>query len=903
MIRRSCTPGAGPTRLLDRPYYRLCFVIRTVVKPTPGACETTSCGGSCSPGTIEITTVTCPSGGKKPQKLCCPIASAPDPSTCTWRGGPGLCNGQCHGGEVALASSKDGGNGHCSDGRQFYCCPIPEVADGAGINCGWKDKCSDDQTILTFAGTFLEDIAPIAGLAGLFGPDLEDALDQLDIDNEKQYCCGKEEATNWKDCYWAGTTGKFLNSCDDNHCNTGIEVELTTSYFGEGETCAPMYERQRAFCCTPASGRSLFLPVPLEYLFPNPPSSNIADPVFNLEVDDTWGTGNAEGEDEPNNASFGFVVITAPDEVSVSLDKRDGAPWEVFDCLDSESEGEHTVRVICTDSSPGSRCRDIHLGDGVPGTILQMPAGCGPGKYAVAKAMDLSPVQDLLHHLARRSDLSGAPVYDLKFDYDFRRVPRTYGDSQMRIDFSNEEGYWDAVVDRPGQTKKKKRDLEEVRKNQKRWLEEEWREAYHKGGLSRHELHRRWFGSDVIAWLANLVGVGQAEATVELNHHVDETLQIILMDEQYGPCPFGVTQVQANIRATLEANVQVDTLFGITIIVTLGSPLDLSNSYLYFKNKGKVTAQFQVDAVASISWNSGDIKLIGLDNFPGATFRVPGVVTIGPNMAVYASADASVTLSAHLQAEVNIVSWDIQQTYPQTNQYPVSALDSPNYDGTQTLGSPSVSASVSAVGELALHLKPKVTFGIWNVPDCSVDLVMDGFVIFHAEAGLSTDSDNTCPFTYGIDAGVNIYGQLTAPSFYNWGGTAQVPIASVPRKQITPNTCVGSSTSSKRDVVLLDESINQSTQAVTASPRRAHSIFFEADESAGWQVADSRFWEPNVALLKHDTFSIGPIIAIPESSLSCPGENVTGCLVCSSYRSDDTNLKIRDETYEADACP
>uniref|UniRef100_A0A093UKJ6 Uncharacterized protein n=1 Tax=Talaromyces marneffei PM1 TaxID=1077442 RepID=A0A093UKJ6_TALMA len=158
MIRRSCTPGAGPTLKPTVSYWE---------NQQPGACETTSCGGSCSPGTIEITTVTCPSGGKKPQKLCCPIASAPDPSTCTWRGGPGLCNGQCHGGEVALASSKDGGNGHCSDGRQFYCCPIPEVADGAGINCGWKDKCSDDQTILTFAGTFLEDIAPIAGLAAV----------------------------------------------------------------------------------------------------------------------------------------------------------------------------------------------------------------------------------------------------------------------------------------------------------------------------------------------------------------------------------------------------------------------------------------------------------------------------------------------------------------------------------------------------------------------------------------------------------------------------------------------------------------------------------------------------------------------------------------------------------------
>lgn len=88
-------------------------------------------------------------------------------------------------------------------GRQFYCCPIPEVADGAGINCGWKDKCSSDQTMLTFSGRFLEDYTTLASLTGLRGAALSDALDQLDIDSEKQYCCGTEEAENWKDCYWA----------------------------------------------------------------------------------------------------------------------------------------------------------------------------------------------------------------------------------------------------------------------------------------------------------------------------------------------------------------------------------------------------------------------------------------------------------------------------------------------------------------------------------------------------------------------------------------------------------------------------------------------------------------------------------------------------------------------------
>lgn len=277
-------------------------------------------------------------------------------------------------------------------------------------------------------------------------------------------------------------------------------------------------------------------------------------------------------------------------------------------------------------------------------------------------------------------------------------------------------------------------------------------------------------------------------------------------------------------------------------------------------------------------------------------------MTIGPNLAVYASADAAVTLSAHLEAEVNIVSWDIQQTYPQTDKYPVAALDSPNYDGTQTLGVPSIEASVSASGELALHLKPKVSFGIvfdsrWDVSDCSVDLVLDGYVIFHAEASLSTASDNSCPFSYGIDAGANVYGQLTAPSLYNWGGTMQVPIASVPRKQITPETCAGASTSAKRSVDS-EEFDNQSTSVtdpLSSSPYE-HGDFLGSGDSVR---------EEALRLKQRDTFSIGPIITVPESSLSCPGENVTGCLACDSYGSASSgSLKIRDVVeMEEDSCP
>lgn len=94
-----------------------------------------------------------------------------------------------------------------------------------------------------------------------------------------------------------------------------------------------------------------------------------------------------------------------------------------------------------------------------------------------------------------------------------------------------------------------------------------WREAYQFGDMDRDELHKRWFSEGVIAWLANLIGVSEAEHTEEFTHSVSEKLKVILIDQQFGPCPVGPAQAQANLRATVDANLQVDT-FGVTIIAT-----------------------------------------------------------------------------------------------------------------------------------------------------------------------------------------------------------------------------------------------------------------------------------------------------------------------------------------------
>jgi chitinase len=200
--------------------------------------------------------------------------------------------------------------------------------------------------------------------------------------------------------------------------------------------------------------------VPLEDLFPNPPTGPTVSTKFKLETDPTFGGHITQGTDNPNDAAFGFVVMASPQEIQVSLDRRDGSHWEVYDCLDAKTVGEHKVKMVCTDDSPQSNCHEIGLGHGVPGTILEMPDGCGPGRYAVAKEMSPAADQTLPKHLEKRLDPSlKAIVYDLTFDYDFARVPRGAGDTQIRIDYSNQKGYWNAIVDKAA-SKKRKRSLE-----------------------------------------------------------------------------------------------------------------------------------------------------------------------------------------------------------------------------------------------------------------------------------------------------------------------------------------------------------------------------------------------------------------------------------------------------------
>ncbi|RSL60097.1 hypothetical protein CEP53_005571 [Fusarium sp. AF-6] len=809
-----------------------------------GHCTVNDCGTTgCKSGWIEVDQSLCDRLAGKKTSVCCPFASAPDPEKCTWRGNGVLCNGQCHAGEVALASSQHAGGGDvCTDGRKFLCCE----AEAQVPDCRWtgcNEKCdSSTEKELTWKN------------GNCKGKD------------EKKFCCNKEQ--EWRNCKWHGKPG----NCFDNHCDTGWQVALTTSHGGEGHDCGWASKRHRTYCCDPPKGESPFLPVPLEYLFPDPPNEEEAESDYQLKVDNTWG--GAEDlpfAETPEHSAFGFIIMTSPDELQTTLDKRDGSHWEVFDCHDSVSQEEQTVRMVCTDRSENSNCDKIYLGHGAPGTIVEMPEGCGPGRYAVVKELSPSKNQSLPQHLYKRGIEETEPVFDLTFDYDFRRVPRDLGDTQIRIDYSNENTYWNTIVDKAADSKKRslkrsvKRSLKDVGGSHKRWLEEEWREDLHEGALSKGDLHKRWFGETALDWLkAIFTGVSNK---MELKHSYKEDFILSIVDQDF-TCP----NVDGKLEVYAEMSVEADVNYGFTLIGKLGGSygIDISDSYLYYRTGGNVDSKFVIDAAVTAHFDTGDVLMFSADTF-GAAFTVPGIVTVGPNFKLYGQLEGQATLGVNFETKVKLAEWDVYQTFPVVNKdWEPDVFDPSARSSKQTL-EPEFEYGVSVSGHISAHVKPTITFGIdWNekftsLDSCAVNLVADGHVTFHAEAEAGSNGNSFC---YGIDVGADLYATLEAPKMFSWA-LPKSPFMIMPAQDVTifPSgskeacTAPGSTKRRRRDANFGQGSVNNTTSELSKRATR-----------------------------------YGPMVPRIEG-LVCPGDvdvgDIPGCAACSG--GDDT-LEKRAET-------
>ena len=352
---------------------------------------------------------------------------------------------------------------------------------------------------------------------------------------------GKDKNGNYHDC-------TFELWCDDPF-GCGGEAEI-------------------GFCCNPTSisKETINLPVPLEDLFPtNIPIPDDDTQKMDIKIDRTMGGQRTAGNDaDPNNNAFGFYIMSGPENEITTFNKRDSSHWELFGCDAAVGEARQTVKAVCTDITNNSNCEKVFQG-GVATTVIEMPDDCGPGKYAIAVDLIRSTNHSHLHpHLAKRG-LQDHPIYDFTFDYDFSPLQkRGQSNVRVRIDYSDDPGYWKSIV--AGHHNKEKRDAEVERDfdgNHKAWVEYTWHKE--KWEADKEALHKRWWSGDVREWWD-----AHRKVDVEytgIRHRVMDTFPVKIFEEDLN-CPQFDWVDELYFRAWAELTVDIETAAGVTVIVS-----------------------------------------------------------------------------------------------------------------------------------------------------------------------------------------------------------------------------------------------------------------------------------------------------------------------------------------------
>ncbi|KAI3537270.1 glycosyl hydrolase family 18 [Colletotrichum abscissum] len=873
----------------------------------------TSTSPSCPPGQQVLTTDRCNvasgTGEKLYKALCCPFGQTPDSSTCDWnRLDGGDCGRGCADGQVPIASgkwliNKKGQENYCFFGMADYCCAAEE--SGPAV-CGWENKCvatgtnglPTSSTNVCSAGrkfvTYAKD-SPVVGACKGDGK----------VNSWVPYCCDQDvDVSSFKWSGVAGTAGDGSDKCNDARiCPLG-KTSIATSYLGAGKDCtyfqqgyalwsAQAFPRdvKRTLCADPNALRRTIktLPVPLENIFPHP-GPGTDEQRWQVELDPTMGGADPTPEESTNadKNSLGWYIMSGPKAELTSLDKRDGSHWELFDCEPGANhEGRQTVRAVCTDSSYESNCGVIHEGHGVAGTVIEMPAGCGPGRYAMAVSLEPSQNQSLPRHLEKRADeLADSPIFDLTFDYDFSPLKKRAGGSNvlLRIDYSDDPGYWNHIVAAaPTKVKRSRREMEEEVQgthggNYHQYLYHLWtvdKRSTPEDEL--HDLHARWFSKSgaIKDWIDRLHNVDTEYELVR--HTVNEQFRWNIYDESVS-CNIKGVDTTGYFTAWADLNVNIQSSALVTLIGNLQDLNSFEESHVLFRNSGSVKASINAEALAHVEFLTGEIELFGLENF-GGTFTVPGIVTIGPNFRVLGQLQGSATLHGTARVDLTLAEWDYTQQYPDANggasAGAVTAARTPKSSGVRSSDSQSVLQApkfyydVDASGELTLSVVPKVTLGIVfnddSVSDASIDFGVNGRVTLYGSAGSSSDS--TWQYCYGVNGDVEVFAQLNAPTLFGKNINTYYPVWGTGLFPIIQQTCAAAASS-----------VSETTPS--AQPAR---------------------------LMKRGDF-IGSLICPASASAS---DDVTPCPFCweSSATTSDASSKIRRrygyvlEERADDACP
>ncbi|KAG9952210.1 glycoside hydrolase family 18 protein, partial [Aureobasidium melanogenum] len=767
-------------------------------------CFITNCKGSCPDGFTSLTSLNENANGKgcsgkdhKQRQLCCPSWGAPDPSTCRFRGTASECYGQCNPGEVLFATDNYGGASHCVHGKKAFCCPATSGASAvAACKLIKKKSCPSDLP---------QEVANV-GIPGFWA------------DSVGKFCCPPEpEFTN---CKWHGKAG----SCSDNRCPAG-QIELTRSGNGDGgKFHGCIMGRQQVLCCDPPFNGTAFIPVSLENLFPNAQDLPTSDaPVYAEAFDHDDGETPSMDlpllADDPNQETFAWFIAVGAEEDVQSLRKRDGSHLETFDCPKPANGdyGVQTLKAVCMTESDDHNCEDILKG-GAYGTLLRLPEDCGPDTFGRVVSFKQIQQYTLPPHLQPRA-LPEPKVYEIRYDYNFRKLRRDGKEIYMRMDASNHPGYWDAIVaSKPG---KLKRDSQDWREEHMEWFNE------------MTQITKRGYSADSSWWSSAFDKLLSTNKKYGLSKNYKYSQLVYSASKS---CPPSAT---ASLSAEVIGELNVNMDYGVSLICTLRD-FDCSESYAYFRlGDLNVTARGILSGNAGFLYQSKKVQLLDKWDPFGASFNLKGLWTIGPYFDATAQIMGRAVLSGEMQAGASwLAPGGLVFMFPQgLDQQP--SQDILNVYPSRPYIEAGTSASISADGSLTLTVSPSVGF--------TIELDAIGTQLMNTDIRASFDNSLTLQVGASTESCQGAYYQMI------YGASAGISIA-----HPLPGWVVG-----QQDSSLYKESFSNSK---TCYPWKKSSNDRRSIESANSTQQSN--WANGLFLRADDTDTINPGALFPDISAS-----------------------------------
>ncbi|KAI0385398.1 chitinase A1 [Hypomontagnella monticulosa] len=827
----------------------------------------------------RVGTAQCPDG--QWHQVCCPTDHMP--KNCKWEGAPVRseigCNSGCGSSQYEL--TRDGyvaaTGGSCYQGERSLCCDSTEILQG----CSWTDcgtevwyglnPCGDGQT--SVAQRYDEDNGDVCPL---FNRAIQGGIYQPGY-TVRSLCCPSAEAP--MNCAWSDDGGEALWTCYQKQCKPDKLVwsrgnmppalyTLTQPFpFGHSTLCDvngftwPGLLPEFHLCCDPPSIYTEKWPVLPSYLW-----SDVAD----NETDDvTWqfsdDFGNNDMDIVPHDQStdpgadpFGFVMLDGPKgsisnafSKSFTVIQRDEPvnvkPRSLLTTnktvLDNVyTHSEETIRVYCNYPADSPQCREVFY-QGAEDTIIRLPHHVGEGPWAriVSMEPEYELSEEFPHWVKRKRDLTKNQngVYVVKFDYNFHLIGRQSGDNStnstspinLRIDFSNLNGYWDQVTNSSADSgnTRRKRSMDdnlpfhewkkriEVAKLDKRNLDDFTAQPTHKTDITRRNglelqarhstatkharLNKRWWGS-FGGWLDKLTTIEKsAQGVLPMGYAKYFTL---FSGRIFCRSDTGIT-FTAGMDVTADLQLQMNTRYAYYF---QGSLSGVKEMYAYARTQPKVGAGITLSGDAQLGYGTEPRKLINTLTYPGLAIK--GIAAVGPSLDIWGQIDGTITVSGSMRAGVTYTFKPIEMYMPNTDTtHDMASKELEDNSIDQDGLMPSFEANVKAEIDFNIRVSPEINMGIQvggrigpldgTLVDAHISAFANTTLNFNAFATAGTSGlDYNWSYGYSVSflwriglaaiAQVKFFGEWRTNTYYpvDWQTIPIVPLTTVSSDDLSP---------------------------------------------------------------------------------------------------------------------